>query len=54
MGDFDYWSHLVLDKDWWWALMSHVVNLQFHKCREFFDQLSKYLLLVKGSFPWNI
>jgi len=35
------WIHLALDRDKWQALVNTVMNLGFHQCREYFDQLSK-------------
>jgi len=37
------WTHLALDRDKWQALVNMVMNLGFHQCREYFDQLSKLL-----------
>jgi hypothetical protein len=35
--------HLALDRDKWQALVNTVMNLGFHQCKEYFDQLSKLL-----------
>jgi hypothetical protein len=45
------WINMTQNMDWWWALVNTVMNLQFHKGREFPDCLSDYQLVKKCSAP---
>jgi hypothetical protein len=48
------WIRLAGDRVQWWAFVSTVMNLRFHKgSRLFFDKLRSYQLFKEYPAPWN-
>jgi hypothetical protein len=47
-----YYIQLAQNSNQWWTLVNMVMNLQFHKGREFLDHLSDSKLF-KDTAPWT-
>jgi hypothetical protein len=48
------WIHVAQDGAWWWAFVSMVMNLWFHKeSRLLFDKLNDYQLFKEYPAPWS-
>jgi hypothetical protein len=52
MGNID-WISLAQDRDRWRTFMNTLMNLGFHKVREYLDWLRTCYILRKNSAPWS-